>query len=130
MDREAWRAAIHGVTNSWTWLSDWTELNSIAPKNVFFYIYFYLYQKHCPIPGWNFILANVSIFVYGVMDKKSSRKLQRKVNFQTHSMRPPSPSFQILTKMPQKRKLQGNITEEHRYKNPQQNPSNQNSTTH
>ena len=25
MDREAWRAAIHGVTKSWTWLSDWTE---------------------------------------------------------------------------------------------------------
>ena len=22
MDREAWRAAIHGVTNSWTQLSD------------------------------------------------------------------------------------------------------------
>ena len=28
MDREAWRAAIHGVTNSRTQLSDWTELNS------------------------------------------------------------------------------------------------------
>ena len=27
MDREAWYAAIHGVTNSQTWLSDWTELN-------------------------------------------------------------------------------------------------------
>ena len=27
MDKEAWRAAIHGVTKSWTWLSDWTELN-------------------------------------------------------------------------------------------------------
>ena len=26
MDREAWRAAIHGVTKSWTQLSDWTEL--------------------------------------------------------------------------------------------------------
>ena len=26
MDREAWRAAIHGVANSWTQLSDWTEL--------------------------------------------------------------------------------------------------------
>ena len=23
-DREAWRAAVHGVTKSWTWLSDWT----------------------------------------------------------------------------------------------------------
>ena len=22
MDREAWRAAIHGVAQSWTWLSD------------------------------------------------------------------------------------------------------------
>ena len=27
MDREAWRAAIHGVTKSRTGLSDWTELN-------------------------------------------------------------------------------------------------------
>ena len=27
MDREAWRAAIHGVTKSWTRLNDWTELN-------------------------------------------------------------------------------------------------------
>ena len=26
MDREAWHAAVHGVTKSWTWLSDWTEL--------------------------------------------------------------------------------------------------------
>ena len=27
MNREAWRAAIHGVTKSWTRMSDWTELN-------------------------------------------------------------------------------------------------------
>ena len=27
MDREAWRAVIHGVAKSWTRLSDWTELN-------------------------------------------------------------------------------------------------------
>ena len=26
MDREAWRAAIHGVIKSWTRLSNWTEL--------------------------------------------------------------------------------------------------------
>ena len=28
IDREAWRAAVHGVAKSWTQLSDWTELNS------------------------------------------------------------------------------------------------------
>ena len=26
MDREAWRTVVHGVTKSWTRLSDWTEL--------------------------------------------------------------------------------------------------------
>ena len=26
MDREAWRAAVHGVTKSWRWPSIWTEL--------------------------------------------------------------------------------------------------------
>ena len=31
MDREAWHAAIHGVTKSWTRLSDWTELNTSKP---------------------------------------------------------------------------------------------------
>ena len=27
MGREAWHAAVHGVTKSQTWLSDWTELD-------------------------------------------------------------------------------------------------------
>ena len=27
IDREAWRAAVHGIAKSWTRLSDWTELN-------------------------------------------------------------------------------------------------------
>ena len=32
MDREAWRAAIHGVEKSWTQLSNWTELNWFPPE--------------------------------------------------------------------------------------------------
>ena len=27
MNREAWHAAIHGIPESWTWLSDWSEVN-------------------------------------------------------------------------------------------------------
>ena len=27
MDKEAWHAAVHGVAKSWTWLSNWTEVN-------------------------------------------------------------------------------------------------------
>ena len=30
MNREAWRAAVHGVTKSQTWLSDWTELRHVG----------------------------------------------------------------------------------------------------
>ena len=30
MDREAWYAAIHGVTKSRTWLTNWTELKSFS----------------------------------------------------------------------------------------------------
>ena len=32
-DREAWRAAVHGVTKSLTWLSDWTKNKWRRPHN-------------------------------------------------------------------------------------------------
>ena len=37
MGREAWCAAIHGLAKSWTWLSEWTELNW-NELNILFYI--------------------------------------------------------------------------------------------
>ena len=35
MDREAWRAAVHGVTKSRTQLSNWTELGLVATHRIF-----------------------------------------------------------------------------------------------
>jgi len=29
MDREAWRAVVHEVAKSWTWLSDWTDVDDM-----------------------------------------------------------------------------------------------------
>ena len=39
MDREAWRAVIRGVAKSWTWLSDWTELNWWIKKLDFDFVF-------------------------------------------------------------------------------------------
>ena len=36
MDREAWRAAVHGITKSRTWLSEWTQLNGTRCHDLIF----------------------------------------------------------------------------------------------
>ena len=43
MDREAWRAVIHGVAKSWIWLSDWTEL-----------------MQYCSLQRWTFLSLPVT----------------------------------------------------------------------
>ena len=35
MDREAWRAVVHGVTKLQTWLSDWAELSYLLQYYTF-----------------------------------------------------------------------------------------------
>ena len=42
MDREPWRAVIHEVANSWTWLSNWTELNYYIRHKSLCALYSYL----------------------------------------------------------------------------------------
>jgi len=32
MVREAWRAAVHGVAKSRTWLSEWTDTDMVAQR--------------------------------------------------------------------------------------------------
>ena len=47
MDREAWRAVIHGVTKSWTWLSNWTELNwTDTRSSLSIHLLWWLKAKH------------------------------------------------------------------------------------
>ena len=45
MDREAWHALVH-VTKSWTWLSNWTELNWIPTEIWKEILYSWLKQLH------------------------------------------------------------------------------------
>ena len=54
MDREAWRVAVHGVSKSRTWLSDWTELSSVHPTQYpwcweYQWVYFLLTRQQ-PLP--------------------------------------------------------------------------------
>ena len=50
MDGESWPAAVHGVTKSWAWLSDWTEMRRQMGFSIQDYIklkvYISLYLKH------------------------------------------------------------------------------------
>ena len=59
VDREAWHAAVYGVSKGWTWLSNWTELNwtlfhdcagsPLAIQQVSLFIRGYLWS-FCSIP--------------------------------------------------------------------------------
>ena len=53
MDREAWRAAVHGVAKSRTQLSDWTELTDIYLTDrylsISIYISLHIYSSFCKL---------------------------------------------------------------------------------
>ena len=68
MDREYWRVAVHGITESQTWLSDWTDLigiEFISGLSVcsipLFYLYVLMPVPHC-FDNYSFIgkLENVN----------------------------------------------------------------------
>ena len=56
MDREAWCAAVHGASKSWTQLSDWTELNCGCSCSTG--------QGTFPDQGWNPCLIGRQILYY------------------------------------------------------------------
>ena len=48
MDREAWRAAVHGVAKSRTQLSDWTELNWVSRPFCSFFFFNLILDSSIP----------------------------------------------------------------------------------
>ena len=63
MDREAWRAAIHGVAKSWTRLSDWTELKLLIICTLIFNHSYFLWFTPFPTPwpiSWKFLITLLS----------------------------------------------------------------------
>ena len=67
MDMEALCAAVHGVTESWTWLSGWTELKIIShQENQKFGSFSFLLHKisfYMALAFWNFSFFFTFIFI-------------------------------------------------------------------
>ena len=74
-DREAWHAAVHGVTKSWTQLSDWTTITHwimtlyssllLAPGNCYstFYLYGFAYSRHLNVHPLLSVLFHLAWYV-------------------------------------------------------------------
>ena len=99
MDREAWRAAVHGVAKSRTWLSDWTELMNTG-VHVSFQISVFVFRSNqsnlkeinteYPLEGWTLKLklqyfghlrlrtdSLEKTLILGMMEGKKRRGWQR-----------------------------------------------------
>ena len=63
LDREAWRAAVHGVTKSWTWLIDWTELNSRRGRLTANFVFKVMWAKKCCIKHFKVLRGKLKIKV-------------------------------------------------------------------
>ena len=69
MDREAWRAAIHGVAKHWTRLSDWTELELDHAIHVFSEL-----LTHCFSVGMYRCQSSIlKLFIYHIFLCKRTR---------------------------------------------------------
>ena len=84
MDREAWRAVVHGVAKSWAWLSDWTELIcTISPfQTLENYRGFWI--RNCePVsvsPNSIFWSSTSNLFFLGIQDQSLIEKRWIKVS--------------------------------------------------
>ena len=120
MDREAWRAVIHGVAKSQTRLSDWTELNrkrKLKDKKVIF-------ETTCRT-------AILDYLKYRAKEELVLIILKHFQKIEEEGKLPKSYYEATITLIPKpdkdntKKKLLPNIFEEHRFKNSQKILANQ-----
>ena len=85
MDREAWRAAVHGVAKSRTRLSDWTELKNMEISMyksdlsaislfglVYFFFSFSLYIWPSDVKNWSHpLLFSSFLWLFQLLPNKS-----------------------------------------------------------
>ena len=62
MDREAWRAAVHGVTKNGTQLRDWTELTDMTILQVS------CFSQHFSFPWVPNVISNIK----AILDSKNT----------------------------------------------------------
>ena len=80
MYREAWRAVVHGVTKSWTRLSDWTELNWTKE---------YLLPRHCnPHHKWKTMAASAVAAGWGDQSEEKNVRTPHVSTWETPSGHP------------------------------------------
>ena len=106
MDRESWRAAVHGVAKSQTWLSDWTELTELSFQETGLLIESLAIgdwsqsqwpslspevqkRQNLSYHVWVFLLGTPQLYGSQAVFQKSSPDLQRRVNCK--SFRRPGP---------------------------------------
>ena len=65
MDREAWPAAVHGVTNSQTWLSDWTDWLTVPDLYFFFLLEYNCFTMLCSFLLYNEV-SQLYAYIYPV----------------------------------------------------------------
>ena len=88
MDREAWRAAVHGVTNRWTQLSIWTELTRILQNGG-------QHNVKCP-----------NIRIIGVPEKEDKKKGHEKILEEIIAENFPKMGKEIVTQVQKSRESQ------------------------
>ena len=103
MDREAWCAVIRRVSKSWTWLSDWTELNWTEQNSCNSVFIVTTYNLGCPdwYNYWNQLVWDIVITWMSIpyCHSHTQTKMMRWIFSEALVLLPGIPVFQVANQM-------------------------------